>query len=242
MSEQYQKRRSERATGDMGKRVFDLVVGAVLALVALPLILGFAIALAITLRAWPFFLQERIGQHGRHFKILKLRTLPPSMPKYALKDSLDFSTLPTVAQFLRRTHLDELPQLFCVVAGRLSLVGPRPKMPDEHEPVDATYAAVRQSVRQGCTGLWQIGRDADGLPHEAPEYDYFYVEHKSLWLDLWILFQTVLVVGGLRRGTSLDSVPAWALAPVGASVRTLQPTASPLAFDSNAMLATAEAA
>ena len=225
----------------MGKRIFDVLVGAVLALVALPFILGFAIALAITLRAWPFFLQERIGQHGRHFKILKLRTLPTHTPKYALKDSLDFSTLPAVAQFLRRTHLDELPQLFCVVAGRLSLVGPRPKMPDAHEPVDPTYAAVRQSVKQGCTGLWQIGRDADGLPHEAPEYDYFYIQNRSMWLDLWILFQTVLVVSRLSAGTSLDAIPAWAVAPAPAPLLAFESVGSVLAFDSNS-LATAEAA
>ena len=227
----------------MGKRVFDLVVGAVLALVALPLILGFAIALAITLRAWPFFLQERIGQHGRTFKILKLRTLPAHAPRYALKDSLDFSTLPAVARFLRRTHLDELPQLFCVLAGNLSLVGPRPKMPDAHEPVDPRYAAIRQSVKQGCTGLWQIGRDADGLPHEAPEYDYFYIKNQSLWLDLWILLQTVLVVARLSRGTSLDCVPQWAVAS-SAGIPTLKPypAGSVLAFESNASLAPAEAA
>lgn len=227
----------------MAKRVFDVVFGAVLALVALPLIVGFAIALAITLRAWPFFLQERVGQHGRHFRIVKLRTLPPHAPRYALKDSLDFSTLPAVARFLRRTHLDELPQLFCVLAGNLSLVGPRPKMPDAHEPVDPGYAAIRQSVKQGCTGLWQIGRDADGLPHEAPEYDFFYIENQSLWLDLWILFQTVLVVSRLSRGTSLDAVPQWAAAS-GSPVRALKPlsTGSALAFDNNVSLAAAEAA
>mgnify|MGYP002335983015 CR=1 FL=1 len=227
----------------MGKRVFDLVIGAVLALVALPLIVGFAIVLAVTLRAWPFFLQERIGQHGRPFKMLKLRTLPPTMPRYALKDSLDFTTLPAAARFLRRTHLDELPQLFCVLSGRLSLVGPRPKMPDSHEPVDPTYAAIRQSVKQGCTGLWQIGRDADGLPHEAPEYDFFYIENRSLLMDVWILWQTALVVSGLSKGVGLDATPAWAM-PAGATVAVI-PTLVPatvLAFDSNRSFARAEAA
>ena len=227
----------------MEKRFFDVAFGAVLALLALPFILGFAIALAVTLRAWPFFMQERIGQHGRHFKILKLRTLPANTPKYALKDSLDFSTLPAVARFLRRSHLDELPQLFCVVAGRLSLVGPRPKMPDAHEPVDAAYAAVRQSVRQGCTGLWQIGRDADGLPHEAPEYDFFYIENRTILMDIWILWHTVLVVTGISKGVGLEAAPRWALAG-GADLRTLEPVTggSMLAFDSNRAFATAEAA
>ncbi|HUR48284.1 MAG TPA: sugar transferase [Acidimicrobiales bacterium] len=225
----------------MGKRAFDVVFGAVLALVALPLILGFAIALAITLRAWPFFLQERVGQHGRHFRIVKLRTLPPHAPRYALKNSLDFTALPAVARFLRRTHLDELPQLFCVLSGHLSLVGPRPKMPDAHEPVDQAYAAVRQSVRQGCTGLWQIGRAADGLPHEAPEYDFFYVENQSLALDIWILVQTVQVIFGLSRGASLEAVPKWALAGSRPVLPQLA-QARVMAFDSNQMLSQAEAA
>ena len=225
----------------MGKRLFDAVLGAVLALVALPFIVGFALALAITLRAWPFFLQERIGQHGRPFKILKLRTLPASTPRYALKDSLDFTALPAFARFLRRTHLDELPQLFCVVAGKLSLVGPRPKMPDAHEPVDPAYAAVRQSVRQGCTGLWQVGRDAEGLPHEAPEYDFFYIENRSMLMDLWILWQTVLVVTGLSKGVALDATPQWALANSGGTLKPLTGGMT-VAFDSSRGVVTAEAA
>ena len=225
----------------MGKRIFDVAMGAVLAVVALPFIIGFAIALAVTLRAWPFFLQERVGQHGRHFKILKLRTLPTHTPRYALKSSLDFSALPKVAQLLRRTHLDEFPQLFSVVAGQLSLVGPRPKMPDTHEPVDSEYAAIRQSVRQGCTGLWQVGRAADGLPHQAPEYDYFYIENRSLALDVWILWQTVLVVTRLSRGAALEAIPSWALGDGGRSLQRVG-SATVLAFDSNPSLATAEAA
>lgn len=227
----------------MGKRLFDVFFGAVLAVLALPLIIGFALVLAVSLRAWPFFLQERVGQHGRHFKILKLRTLPANTPKYALKGSLDFSALPSVARFLRRSHLDELPQLFGVVAGQLSLVGPRPKMPDAHEPVDAAYAAVRQSVRQGCTGLWQIGRDADGLPHEAPEYDFFYIQNCTLLMDVWILWHTVLVVSGISKGVGLEAAPRWALAG-GGDVRTIEPAhgGRAIAFDSNRALAKAEAA
>jgi lipopolysaccharide/colanic/teichoic acid biosynthesis glycosyltransferase len=227
----------------VSKRIFDLTVGTLLALVATPLILAFAVALAVTLRAWPFFLQERVGQYGKPFRILKLRTLPSNTPRYALKSSLDFSKLPKVARFLRRTHLDELPQLYCVLAGRMSLVGPRPKMPDDHEPVDPAYAAVRQSVRQGCTGLWQIGRDADGLPHEAPEYDYFYLQNRTLLMDLWILVHTALVVSRLSEGVSLDATPAWAM-PTGVTLgglETLTPAAV-MGFDSNRSLSGAEAA
>lgn len=224
----------------MGKRVFDLVVGTLLLLVALPLILVFAVALAITLRAWPFFVQERIGQYGRPFRMLKLRTLPPTTAKYALKHSLDLAALPAVSRFLRRTHLDELPQLLCVVAGTLSLVGPRPKMPDSHEPVDAGYAEARQSVKQGCTGLWQVGRDVDGLPHEAPEYDFFYIENRTLLLDLWILWRTVLVVAGFGRGVGVQDTPNWALA--GAASAAPTGPGRLVAFDSDRVLRNADVA
>lgn len=198
--------------GGRGKRIFDFVVGAALLVVAVPIMIGLAAALAITLRAWPFFLQERIGQHGRPFRMLKLRTLPPSTPAYALKDTLDFESLPWVARELRRTHLDELPQLWNVVTGKLSLVGPRPKMPDAHEPAPAEYVRMRQAIPQGCTGLWQIGREADALPHEAPEYDYFYLANRSLRLDAWILWRTILITLQLKGGVGLESIPSRLLA------------------------------
>ena len=188
----------------MGKRIFDVVVGAVMSLVALPFILGFAIALAITLRAWPFFMQERIGQHGRSFKMLKLRTLPPSTPAYASKHVLDMDRLPALCQFLRGTHLDELPQLFCVVAGRLSLVGPRPKMPHHAESIDEDFGEIRVTVPQGCTGLWQISEHAHLEVSAVADYDLFYVANRSLVLDVWILWRTALQTAGLAKPVSLS--------------------------------------
>ena len=218
----------------MGKRIFDLVLGTLLLLVALPLILVFAVALAVTLRAWPFFVQERIGQHGRPFRMFKLRTLPSGTPRYALKSTLGLESLPALPRMLRKSHLDELPQLFSVVAGTLSLVGPRPKMPDHCEPAPAEYVAVRQSIQQGCTGLWQIGRHADGLPHEAPEYDYFYLRNRTVRLDAWILWTTVRMTLGLTEGVDLESVPEWALVADSAPVPRLAGTPEPAAVVASA--------
>ena len=201
----------------MGKRAFDLLAGGVLLLLASPLIVALAVALAVDLRAWPFFLQERIGEGGAAIRFLKLRTLPPDAPAYALKHDFEMS-LSRFRAFLRSRHLDELPQLVHVLTGELSLVGPRPRMPDAHEPVDPFYARRRVTVPQGCTGLWQIGAATDLLPSESPQYDLFYVEHTSLRLDLWILARTALQLVGLAAPVRLDDVPAWALRRAPADV------------------------
>lgn len=198
------------------KRIVDVVGGSVLALLALPLVAVLAVVLAVTFRAWPFFVQERIGFGGRRLRIVKLRTLWPGTGPYLLKGELPPDAAPPLARALRRWHLDELPQLLLVPLGRLSLVGPRPKMPDRFEPVEAGYGAQRVVVPQGCTGLWQIGRHAHLLPSEAPQYDLFYVAHASLRLDLWILWRTALLLGGLAPAASLGDVPHWATSPVGA--------------------------
>lgn len=191
----------------MAKRIFDLVIGGVLFVVALPIILVLAVALAIDLQAVPFFTQERIGQGGRPFRFVKLRTLPPATPAYALKHDLDGVPLSRLRAFLRERHLDELPQLWHVLTGDLSLVGPRPRMPDVFEPVDDDYAGWRVEVPQGCSGLWQIGRHQDDLPSAHPEYDRFYIDHRTLALDVWILWRTVLQAVGLAEPVGLTEVP-----------------------------------
>lgn len=194
----------------MGKRALDVTLGALLALLLVPLMVVLAVVVGITFRAWPLFVHERIGEGGRRIRFVKLRSMPPTAPKYATYEKLNVE-IPRFGQFLRRTHLDELPQLFLVPFGYLSLVGPRPAMPEEYEPVDAGYREMRLTVPQGCTGLWQVGQHTDGLPSDTPEYDSFYVEHASVRLDLVVLWWTGLLMLGIGRGRSLDDVPAWAL-------------------------------
>lgn len=192
------------------KRVIDLLAATVLTVVTLPVVLVLAVVLAVHLRAWPFFTHERLGQDGRRIRVTKLRTLPTSTRPYALKTEVELATS-RLCQALRAWHLDELPQLWLVVAGAMSMVGPRPKMPDEHEPVDVLYGLERVSVPQGITGLWQVSDASDLLPRDAAHYDIFYVRNRTLAMDLWILWRTVGAVLGLGRGTTLDDVPSWAL-------------------------------
>jgi lipopolysaccharide/colanic/teichoic acid biosynthesis glycosyltransferase len=119
--------------------------------------------------------------------------------------------IPRLARVLRAKHLDELPQLFLVVAGKMSLVGPRPEMAHLHEATEPTFAAARTTVRPGCTGLWQLSPAGAGLIGEAPEYDLFYLRYASLGLDLWILWRTFRFMLHIAPLLNLSDVPPWAL-------------------------------
>jgi hypothetical protein len=126
---------------------------------------------------------------------------------------IDAMPLPWLCRKMRATHLDELPQLLLVVVGQMSLVGPRPRLPEEVEPVSADYDAARTSVRPGCTGLWQLSVAADDTATSAPRFDLFYLEHASLRFDLWILVRTIGWVLGLVKAIDLNDVPAYLRGP-----------------------------
>jgi lipopolysaccharide/colanic/teichoic acid biosynthesis glycosyltransferase len=192
------------------KRAFDVAVGVPLCLVVLPVVIGLALVLALQHRTWPFFVHDRIGRNGESVAIPKLRTLARTVHPYADKTVTLLEPPSRLSRALRASHLDELPQLFLVPLGRLSLVGPRPRMlPEAAEHGDARYEALRTSIHQGCTGLWQISGH-QGRVSDRPEYDEFYLAHRSLRLDAWILWRTVrqLVVPATLE---LDEIPAWTL-------------------------------
>lgn len=195
------------------------MVAASLLLVTMPVILVLAITSAVTLRAWPFFVHERVGRYGESFHFVKLRTLPQEFAVYADKTRLGGIPIPTSMRLLRASHLDELPQLWLVLTGKMSLVGPRPEMPMLHERLSPPAALERVSVRPGITGLWQVSAHCDGLIWERVEYDRLYVRYASPLLDLWILAKTVekIVLG---RRIHLYEIPRWA---VGAQRRTSGP-------------------
>lgn len=190
--------------GSASKRATDVVLGTLLALAAVPVILALAVAVALTLRTNPFFVQQRVGLGGRPIPLVKLRTLPRSAPRYAAKHELGQVVIPAFTAWLRRAHLDELPQLFLVPLGYLSLVGPRPEMPALHRAADPDFAARRVQVRPGCTGLWQISEATTGLIWHNPHYDLLYLRNRSAALDVWILWRTALVLTGHGRPLRLS--------------------------------------
>jgi lipopolysaccharide/colanic/teichoic acid biosynthesis glycosyltransferase len=199
------------------RRALDLVVGGALLVVVLPIMLLAIVGSAVSLRAWPFFVQERVGRNGQAFRFVKVRTLPPDTPGYIDKHQLDHSRVPFFCQLLRTLHLDELPQLLLVLRGQMSLVGPRPEMDHLHRLLPPAFAQLRTSARPGCTGLWQISEACSDLIGASPEYDRYYLAHRTLRLDLWVLYRTALDMAGIGREVTLDDVPSWTLRPGAAT-------------------------
>ncbi|MCU1498328.1 MAG: sugar transferase [Acidimicrobiales bacterium] len=178
------------------KRTFDIVAGSVLAVVSLPVVVVLALVSAVAFRSWPFFVQDRLGRGGIPFRFIKVRSLPTTAPRYADKFSLDGRTIGRWGTLLRRSHLDELPQLWLVVAGRMSLVGPRPEMAAVAATFEPAFVAARTSVRPGCTGPWQVSTSYDMLIGQDTRFDLLYLDEASLRLDLRILWWTAAQVLG----------------------------------------------
>lgn len=208
------------------RRLIDITVGGLIALAVLPLIGLLAVIGALVFRANPFFVQDRVGLRGHDFRLWKLRSMPPQAPAYADKYELQEVAIPRWGRLIRKLHLDELPQLLHVPAGRMSLVGPRPEMRFLHEKMPAMFAHRRVSVRPGCTGLWQVSEASERLILETPEYDDFYLANHSWRMDLWLLGRTAMTMLQLGRPVALDRIPAWVV-PAAEQVR-WQPSVEPL--------------
>jgi exopolysaccharide biosynthesis polyprenyl glycosylphosphotransferase len=176
------------------KRVFDLSVSAILLTVLAPLIAVLALAIWWVDGAPVLFRQTRIGFGGEPFKILKFRSMYVDAPKYAVTPGSGRDPRITpIGRFLRRTSLDELPQLFNVLRGEMSLVGPRPEMAF----IVDTYTELqrqRLNAKPGITGLWQISPDRAQAIHENMDYDIYYIRNQSFLLDLAILVKTAVSV------------------------------------------------
>lgn len=180
------------------KRLFDLAVSVPLLIVSLPVQAVTAVAVASRLGRPVLFRQRRPGRHGLPFELLKFRSMTPVDP--AADRSDDASRLPPFGRRLRASSLDELPSLWNVVRGDMSLVGPRPLLL-HYLPLYTPQQARRHEVRPGLTGLAQVaGRNSISW-EEKLALDVRYVETRSLRLDLTILVATVRVVIS-RRGVA----------------------------------------
>jgi exopolysaccharide biosynthesis polyprenyl glycosylphosphotransferase len=173
------------------KRCTDLLLSSLLILLTLPMSVVVAAIVKATSKGPVFFRHERVGQSGRRFVMFKFRSMYIDAPMYerSPESSKDKRVTP-VGKLLRKTSLDELPQLLNVLIGDMSLVGPRPEMPY----ITDTYTALerrRLSVAQGLTGLWQLSGDRKFTIHEAIEYDLYYIENRGVFLDLAILLHTL---------------------------------------------------
>jgi exopolysaccharide biosynthesis polyprenyl glycosylphosphotransferase len=180
------------------KRAFDLLGAALGLCAAAPLVLWVAWRLRRQ-GVSPFFVQERVGQGGRTFPMWKFRTLEPGAEPYAPapREPSD-PRITRYGRWLRATSIDELPQLWNVLRGEMSLVGPRPEMPFIVARYDE-WQRRRLAVKPGITGLWQILGRKDLPMHENLQYDFYYIRNRSLAFDLSILLRTIGAVLS-RRG------------------------------------------
>ena len=199
------------------KRLLDIVLSVLLLLLSLPLIVIAGGLIKVWSRGPLFFSQLREGQGGVPFKVWKIRTMRHDAEKVLAwyldtrpdlhqewqqryKLCRDPRIIAGIGTLLRRFSVDELPQLWNVIKGDMSLVGPRP-FPEYHlRRFSPEFRKLRCLVRPGLTGLWQVNDRSAGDLREQERYDVSYIRNWSLWLDLHILGQTIFAVLG-RRGT-----------------------------------------
>jgi sugar transferase (PEP-CTERM system associated) len=186
---------------DTVKRLFDLVVSGAMLAVTLPLMALTGLLIKLESPGPVLYRQERVGQGGRPFTILKFRSMcvdaeKDGKPRWAGQND---SRVTVIGRFIRRTRIDELPQIFNVFFGDMSFVGPRPERPYFVQDLTQKipYYGVRHTVKPGITGWAQVrypyGATDEDAMHKL-QYDLYYVKNHSLFLDLMILFQTVQVV------------------------------------------------
>jgi lipopolysaccharide/colanic/teichoic acid biosynthesis glycosyltransferase len=179
------------------KAAFDLVLGGILLIVTIPIMLVAAVLIKLSSRGPIFYCQVRLGKDGRPYTLYKLRTMVDKAealtgPVWSTKDDARVTPLGKV---LRKTHIDEFPQLWNVMCGQMSLIGPRPERPEFVAKLDWEIPCYRErlNVRPGITGLAQIrlppDTDIESVRRKIV-YDVYYVKNVSPWLDLRVLFVT----------------------------------------------------
>jgi exopolysaccharide biosynthesis polyprenyl glycosylphosphotransferase len=183
------------------KRAFDVLVSSLLLLVALPVMVLTAIAIKLDSRGPVIYRQERVGLGGRTFLCLKFRSMTVDAEKdgvarWATKDD---ARVTRVGAFIRKSRIDELPQLISVLRGEMSLVGPRPERPSFVKQLQAEipFYDIRHSVKPGVTGWAQVRYTYGASVEDARrkhQFDLYYVKNHSLFLDLLVLVETVSVV------------------------------------------------
>jgi len=207
---------SDRRREGFRQRIFDLVIGAGATIVFLPLMACLALVVRLDSSGPVFFRQERLGRNGVPFQIWKFRSMRHNSDdqQHRTAASAWFAAQPAeggyktladpritrVGRFLRKTRLDELPQLFNVLRGEMSLVGPRPGIRYELDHYQPWYFE-RQRVKPGMTGLWQVSGRERVSAKDMMALDVRYVRERTLWLDFRILLLTLpALLGRTRHG------------------------------------------
>jgi lipopolysaccharide/colanic/teichoic acid biosynthesis glycosyltransferase len=210
----------ESAISRTAKRTVDLALAVTVGVLLLPMLVVIAALIKCVSRGPIFYGQVRRGQNGQPFRMWKFRTMvenaerrldeyltdnPELLQEWATEFKLkdDPRVIPWVGHVLRMSSIDELPQLWNVLSGEMSLVGPRP-LPQYHsDQFEDEFRRVRETMPPGITGQWQVCSRHDGAPEMFRKWDTYYVRNWSIWLDLQILSRTpwVLLIGNRGRVT-----------------------------------------
>jgi O-antigen biosynthesis protein WbqP len=183
----------------LAKRAFDILFSMAALILAAPILLAAVILIPVLSPGSPLFLQRRVGQHGKFFSILKLRTMSLGSDSLDFKTASDDERLTPLGRVLRATNIDELPQLINVLKGDMSLIGPRPLSVDETEyiartlEIDLDYPGFIPQVLPGLVGLEQINRTRDLTYIERFEFNSEYQNCWSVGLDLHIFLKALMV-------------------------------------------------
>jgi len=212
------------------KRFMDILISGLMIVISAPLMLVIAIAIPLTSKGGPIFRQERVGRHGSRYFIYKFRTMIADAERHTgpVLAEKDDERITRLGRILRSTRLDELPQLFNVLSGEMSLVGPRPERPffvRQFEHSVPNYS-LRMMVKPGITGLAQVKGRYDSTAERKLRFDLLYLREYSLVLDIKIMLQTLLVIFEPQQACGIDNVVAQMNVP---EVKSPQPSVGELA-------------
>jgi len=180
----------ERPRCELWKWAFDRVFAVTAIVISSPIWIAVGLVVCLDSRGPVLFCHQRVGKNGRSFAIYKFRTMHSGSPRYGLSPTSSADPRITrVGRFLRRSSLDELPQLLNVIKGEMSLVGPRPEMPFVVDQYNCEQRR-RLEVLPGMTGLWQLSAGRGSQIHDNIQYDLYYTRNRSFFMDLAILLHT----------------------------------------------------
>ncbi len=179
------------------KRMINLVFSIVLLVLIFPVIVLFSILIKLETRGPAFYVQERVGLNGKNFKLYKLRSMTTDAEKNGEELAIvNDPRVTKIGRFIRKTRIDELPQLLNVIKGEMSLIGPRPERPSFTESLCESIPGFEQRllVKPGLTGWAQVNGGYDITPEEKLELDLYYIENIGIKLDLLIVLRTLKVI------------------------------------------------
>ena len=179
------------------KRSMDIIISFIMLLLLSPILVLLCILIPIDSAGAPFFHQQRLGRNGKSFKVIKLRSMgldaEKNGPKWASKED---ARVTKVGAFLRRTRFDEVPQFLNVLKGEMSLIGPRPEREYFYKEFDKSLPNFKRRllVKPGLTGWAQVNGGYDLTPEEKLTFDLYYIQHRSISMDIKILLLTLAII------------------------------------------------